>query len=223
VSECMDNCMFQIETALLRFDELSGADDDKTSVIKRHVSLRSPDARQLILRRLFYGKIRQRISSTDERPGARASMHEREDLFSHLPLNVSDEGYDLYDGLSGYFNDDVEFEGRKAHMEVSIVDLPPVLQIQLQVRRPRPLASTHTEHRCSACSSTGTRCRRTRARRTSSSARRSTWTASSTVRTRRRRRVRRCCRRRSHSAGSASTCSRAARCALRAPGARARR
>jgi ubiquitin carboxyl-terminal hydrolase 25/28 len=83
--------------------------------------------------RLFYGKLRQRISSVDARPRARPSVHEREDLFSHLPLNVSDEGYDLYDGLSGYFDDDVEFEGKKAHMEVSIVDLPPVLQIQLQV------------------------------------------------------------------------------------------
>jgi ubiquitin carboxyl-terminal hydrolase 25 len=36
VSECMDNCMFQIETALLRFDELTGGEDDKTSLVKRY-------------------------------------------------------------------------------------------------------------------------------------------------------------------------------------------
>lgn len=38
VAECMDNCMFQIETALLRFD---GGNDiiDKTSVVKRYLCL----------------------------------------------------------------------------------------------------------------------------------------------------------------------------------------
>lgn len=35
VAECMDNCMFQIETALLRFDDMAGTDKDKTSVVKR--------------------------------------------------------------------------------------------------------------------------------------------------------------------------------------------
>lgn len=65
---------------------------------------------------------------------SRSSVHEKEDLFSHLPVNVSEEGIDIYDGLSRYFNDTIEFEGKKAHMEVSLVDLPPILQIQLQVR-----------------------------------------------------------------------------------------
>lgn len=38
VAECMDNCMFQIETALLKFDAMSGSqDDNKTSVVKRCV------------------------------------------------------------------------------------------------------------------------------------------------------------------------------------------
>lgn len=34
VAECMDNCMFQIETALLKFDPLSSA-VDKGSIVKR--------------------------------------------------------------------------------------------------------------------------------------------------------------------------------------------
>jgi ubiquitin carboxyl-terminal hydrolase 25 len=80
---------------------------------------------------LFFGKLKQRIISE---PDDRGSVHEREDLFSLLPVNVSDEGYDLYDGLSGYFVDYVEFEKKKARMEVTLVDLPPILQIQLQVR-----------------------------------------------------------------------------------------
>ena len=46
---------------------------------------------------------------------------------------MAEDGFDLYDGLSGYFDDVVEFEGRKARMEVSIVDLPSLLQVQLQV------------------------------------------------------------------------------------------
>lgn len=35
VAECMDNCMFQIETALLRFDDMVGIDKNKISVVKR--------------------------------------------------------------------------------------------------------------------------------------------------------------------------------------------
>jgi ubiquitin carboxyl-terminal hydrolase 25 len=62
-----------------------------------------------------------------------SSIHEKEDLFSHLPVNVANDGVDIYDGLSGYFDDVVEFEGEKRRMEVSLVDLPPLLQIQLQV------------------------------------------------------------------------------------------
>jgi hypothetical protein len=82
--------------------------------------------------RLFYGKIRQRITTVDgQQP--RPSIHEKEDLFSHLPVNVANDGIDIYDGLSGYFDDVVEFQGHKARMEVTLVDLPPILQIQLQV------------------------------------------------------------------------------------------
>jgi len=126
VSECMDNCIFQIETALLKFGGMSDAEDDKTSLVKR----------------LFFGKLKQRIvaqpDADDNEPSAatgpspRSSVHEREDLFSLLPVNVSDESFDLYDGLASYFVDTVEFEKRKARMEMSLVDLPPILQIQLQ-------------------------------------------------------------------------------------------
>lgn len=80
--------------------------------------------------RLFYGKIRQRLASDDLQ--SRSSIHEKEDLFSHLPVNVTDDGIDIYDGLSGYFDDVVEFEGKKARMEVTLVETPPLLQIQLQ-------------------------------------------------------------------------------------------
>jgi ubiquitin carboxyl-terminal hydrolase 25/28 len=77
---------------------------------------------------------------------SQSSIHEKEDPFSHLPLQVSEEGYDLYDGLSGYFDDTVEFKGKQARMEVSLIDLPPVLQIQLQVRRLLHVSGCMHEH-----------------------------------------------------------------------------
>ncbi len=86
--------------------------------------------------RLFYGKIRQRIASDE--PQSRSSVHEKEDLFSHLPVNVADDGVDIYDGLSGYFDDVVEFQGKKARMEVTLLETPPLLQIQLQASRFNP-------------------------------------------------------------------------------------
>jgi hypothetical protein len=36
----MDNCVFQIETALLKFDGLDESEDGKSSVVKRYVALR---------------------------------------------------------------------------------------------------------------------------------------------------------------------------------------
>ena len=86
--------------------------------------------------RLFYGKKRQRLTHLRSEDSVRQrtnSTHDKEDLFSHLHLNVADEGFDLYDGLGRYFDDIVEIEGTKKRMEVTIVDLPPLLQIQLQV------------------------------------------------------------------------------------------
>lgn len=148
VAECMDNCIFQIETALVRFGELAtspGAgseDSSKRNIVKRYVAqLLTPLVSDLIhtflaFHSLFYGKIRQRLSvEPDVARKTKPSMHEREDFFSHLPVNVSEESFDLYDGLSGYFDDNVEYEGSKARMEVSLVELPPILQIQLQVSK----------------------------------------------------------------------------------------
>lgn len=58
----------------------------------------------------------------------------KEDIFAQLLVNVSDDGLDIYDGLGHFLDDTVEFEGRQAEMEIDILELPPILQIQLQVR-----------------------------------------------------------------------------------------
>jgi ubiquitin carboxyl-terminal hydrolase 25/28 len=57
----------------------------------------------------------------------------KEDVFSHLSINVSDGKLDLYDGLSEYLSDTVEYQGKQAKMDVELLELPPILQIQLQV------------------------------------------------------------------------------------------
>ena len=135
VAECMDNCMFQIEIALLKFDGLNDA-EEKGSIVKRlhfsNIVLLKHDHLTHECR-LFYGKLGQRITTLPDQRRSRSSIHEKQDLFSHLPVNVTTSGVDIYDGLSGYFDDTVEFEGSKARMEVSLVELPPLLQIQLQV------------------------------------------------------------------------------------------
>lgn len=146
--------------------------------------------------RLFYGKKKQRLTafSPSDESRSRASIHEKEDLFSHLHVNVADEHFDLYDGLARYFDDVVELQGEKKRMEVTLVDLPPLLQIQLQVRsrtmfdRPELIKPSDPY---SVSSSTVTPSRRTSRRRMWPSARPSIWTASSTAPTLKRRRGRR--------------------------------
>ncbi|KAF9257095.1 cysteine proteinase [Marasmius fiardii PR-910] len=115
VAECMDNCMFQIETALLKFDDMSDPDD--------------AEGTNSIVKRLFYGKIRQRFVETLK---GEPNIHAKEDVFSHLPVNVAEEGFDIYDGLGRYFDDMIEYEGQRVPIEISLLKLPPVLQIQLQ-------------------------------------------------------------------------------------------
>lgn len=119
VAECMDNCMFQIETALLRFSGGGGTEEMSTG-------------KASVVKRLFFGKIKQRLTGLADARQSRASVHDKIDLFSHLPVNVAEDGIDIYDGLSGYFDDVVDFQGKKARMEMSLVELPPILQIQLQ-------------------------------------------------------------------------------------------
>ncbi|KAF8596170.1 cysteine proteinase [Ceratobasidium sp. AG-I] len=120
VSEVFDNCMFQIETAL-QFEPGSEG-----------------DARSGTIKKLFYGKLLQRLRPIFDPTASPTTslrsrtVHEKEDLFSHLLVNVSDEGFDLYDGLNGYLEDEVEYAGKRSRMEVSLLDLPPILQIQLQ-------------------------------------------------------------------------------------------
>lgn len=167
--------------------------------------------------RLFYGKKRQRLVALSPNDDARhqSSIHEKEDLFSQVHVNVAEEGFDLYDGLARYFDDVVEIGGQKKQMEVSIVDPPPLLQVQLQVSVP-PLNGLSVLAKlmalgCSECNSTARRSRRINHKRTSGSERRSTWTVFSTARILGRRRARKPFRRSSPLHGNEYSVSRRAR------------
>ena len=133
----MDNCIFQIEAAL-QFDLEQGDSQgsEQPNIVKQCVP-KQMTVQVLITKflrlRLFYGKKRQRIWPAAEEGKPEPAVSEKEDIFAQLLVNVSDNGFDLYDGLGGFLDDTVEFEGKKAKMEVDLVELPPILQIQLQV------------------------------------------------------------------------------------------
>lgn len=104
--------------------------------------------------RLFYGKIKQKLTPLDD-PTSTAQPSLKEELFTHLPINVATDGADLYDGLSSFLNDVVDFEGKKSRMEISMLDVPPLLQIQLQVSFALVLLPTRSDLDLSACNLTG--------------------------------------------------------------------
>lgn len=60
-------------------------------------------------------------------------MRAKEEPFFSLLVDVAEEGRDVYDGLDAVFDDSpVEIEGKAARRRVSLVEVPALLQIQLQ-------------------------------------------------------------------------------------------
>ncbi|KAG0146217.1 hypothetical protein CROQUDRAFT_44674 [Cronartium quercuum f. sp. fusiforme G11] len=128
VSECMDNCLFQIQAAL---DEtkLSASVGEEGNIVKS----------------LFYGRTRQSLVFGG--PEGKISM--KEEPFAYLLVDVAEEGRDLYDALDRVFDEsEVDVEDGKAIRRVGLVHLPPILQIQLQ--RVQFDRSTHTVFKSNA-------------------------------------------------------------------------
>lgn len=75
--------------------------------------------------------MRQRLEIEDPQDGEPVRL--MEEKFSSLLVDVAEEGRDLYDGLDTVFDDAmVDIEGKQARRTVSLVDVPPILQVQLQ-------------------------------------------------------------------------------------------
>ncbi|RPA79792.1 cysteine proteinase [Ascobolus immersus RN42] len=109
VTECIENVMFQLEAAV-KSDRV-GENGEQLDLIKD----------------LFYGKTKQYL----EVPGS--SKREKTEYFSHLIVDVATGNRDIYSALDSNFDAAlVDLEGQEARRYLSISELPPVLQIQVQ-------------------------------------------------------------------------------------------
>lgn len=84
-----------------------------------------------VIKKTFYGKTRQRLEISD--PEDSEPVRTKDEEFPYLLVDVAEEGRDLYDGLDVVFDDAmVTIDGKDARRRVTLVDVPPVLQIQLK-------------------------------------------------------------------------------------------
>ena len=163
VSECLDNCMFQLEVALAVSRNASDKVEEHHMEIDGHEAPKSTDqarsddsASEDLLTSLFLGKTCQRIEadnldapgtgsthkdgdSSDSpvrpaQPHKQPSMHIKHEVFKILPIDVLEEGRDVYDGFDGFFDSDtfVATSGAVQRRSVTLLSAPPLLQIQLQ-------------------------------------------------------------------------------------------
>ncbi|KAJ1026818.1 hypothetical protein NDA16_002115 [Ustilago loliicola] len=160
VSECLDNCMFQLEVALA-VSKAKSSDEERMEVdgndeveVSNVADQSDEGAREDLLTSLFLGKTCQRIeadtitTNSSHSPGAVAgdsltrpaqpskqpSTHIKHEVFKILPIDVLEEGRDIYDGFDGFFDSDtfVSTSGAVQRRSVTLLSAPPLLQIQLQ-------------------------------------------------------------------------------------------
>ena len=111
VTECIENVIYQIETALP--PESLDKDGEQYDLIKK----------------LFYGKTKQTITPLDKSLKSRVSF----ERFFSLIINVSDHPKSIYDALDYYFNDDiVKLEEGLVKKSITILELPQILQFHVQ-------------------------------------------------------------------------------------------
>ncbi|KAK9465844.1 hypothetical protein V1512DRAFT_276956 [Lipomyces arxii] len=113
VTECIENVMFHIEAAL----KPERIDDDGEQID--------------LVKDLFYGKTKQTLEVEGE-PSAK-SVRTKDERFSHLIVDVASGPRDIYDALDAYFDvETVNLDGKPARRYVTLSELPPILQIQVQ-------------------------------------------------------------------------------------------
>lgn len=111
VTECIENVLFQIESAV----KPTGVDTD--------------GEQRDIIKELFYGKTLQVLENADDGTNRR----EKTERFSSLLVDVADGPKDIYEALDSYFGEDImALESGETRRSVTISELPPILQIQIQ-------------------------------------------------------------------------------------------
>lgn len=81
--------------------------------------------------RLFYGKMKQTLELDDTTHAEPVRV--KDEPFAYLLVDVASEGRNLYDGLDMVFDSSlVSIDGMSARKRMSLVDVPPILQIQMQ-------------------------------------------------------------------------------------------
>lgn len=136
VSECLDNVMFQIEVALIALET-----DGQNSGVAGTKELddgwiEDGDS----LRRLFLGRTLQHLelASLEKRDSDQnirgPSIHTKREVFTILPIDVVEEERDIYDGLDGFFDEEIltGSAGESIRRTVTLTDSPAIMQIQLQ-------------------------------------------------------------------------------------------
>ncbi|KAL1698222.1 hypothetical protein EV121DRAFT_297428 [Schizophyllum commune] len=118
-SECMDQCIFQIEVAISVYQ------DGRISY---------PGIEVKSFRRLFYGTYKQYFAASLRNGLAPldSDIHGREVPYTYLPLSNLQDGIEIHDGLDDFFCDEVEFEGVPCRLNRELVDVPLLLQIRPQ-------------------------------------------------------------------------------------------
>uniref|UniRef100_V5GGT0 ubiquitinyl hydrolase 1 n=1 Tax=Kalmanozyma brasiliensis (strain GHG001) TaxID=1365824 RepID=V5GGT0_KALBG len=76
----------------------------------------------------------QGAPSRPSQPQKQTSTHIKHEVFKILPIDVLEEGRDIYDGLDGFFDSDtfVATSGAVQRRSVTLLSAPPLLQVQLQ-------------------------------------------------------------------------------------------
>ncbi|KAE8213880.1 hypothetical protein CF327_g2665 [Tilletia walkeri] len=129
VGECLDNVVFQIEVGL----RSAGAHPRPLSESQEQAQTESAAAAASLnsaIERLFVGISSQRVVSVEPASDAKPSEPKRE-IFTLIPIDITHEGCDVYDGLDNFF-DDEHIEGSNVRRTVTLTEPPAILQIQAQ-------------------------------------------------------------------------------------------
>lgn len=118
VTECISNVLIQMESAM----KPESLDDNNEQLD--------------MVKKLFYGKTKQRLVPVDSKTKeelADKNVRTKVESFLNLIVNIGDHPKDIYDALDTFFTEDLlELEDGEVKRSLTIMELPNILQIQIQ-------------------------------------------------------------------------------------------